>query len=170
MTRRELEGLYDRHAEAVFRYACALSGNLSDARDLLQDVMIKLAGGSGGWDDVRDERAWLLSITRHLAIDQFRRNEARRRYHELSAEGRGALFVQSEDPDVAAFRQGLEEAMLELPEDQRTVVYLKLWEGMTFDEIARVCGVLPNTAASRYRYGLDKLRGALRPLYQELMP
>lgn len=165
MTRRELERLYDRHAAAVFRYAVALSGTLSDARDLLRDVMIRLAGDSGGWDDERDERAWLLSIARRLAIGRFRGGGARRRHHEGSGDGSGALFMPAGDPDVGAFRQGLEQAMRELAEEQRTAVYLKLWEDMTFDEIGRVCGIPPDIVARRYCQGLNRLRGALRPLY-----
>jgi RNA polymerase sigma-70 factor (ECF subfamily) len=55
-----------------------------------------------------------------------------------------------------------------LPEDQRIVAHLKLWEGLTFDAIAQLLDISPNTAASRYRYGVDKLRTLLRPLYNEL--
>jgi RNA polymerase sigma-70 factor (ECF subfamily) len=48
------------------------------------------------------------------------------------------------------------------------VVHLKLWEGLTFEAIARLLDIPPNTAASRYRYGIDKLRTRLRPLYEEI--
>jgi RNA polymerase sigma-70 factor (ECF subfamily) len=48
------------------------------------------------------------------------------------------------------------------------VVHLKLWQGLTFEEIAAILEISPNTAASRYRYGLDKLRDRLRLLYDEL--
>ena len=58
--------------------------------------------------------------------------------------------------------------MRDLPEDQRAVVHLKLWEGMTFESIAGVLDLPLNTAASRYRYGIDKLRHLLRPIYEEL--
>jgi RNA polymerase sigma-70 factor (ECF subfamily) len=47
-------------------------------------------------------------------------------------------------------------------------VHLKLWEGLTFEEIAGTLEIPVNTAASRYRYGLDKLRDRLRPLYDEI--
>jgi len=67
-----------------------------------------------------------------------------------------------------AFRAALAEALAELPEDQRAVVHLKLWDGLTFEQIAGALEIPLNTAASRYRYGLDKLRGRLRPLYEEL--
>jgi len=48
------------------------------------------------------------------------------------------------------------------------VVHLKLWEYLTFEHIAELLDIPPNTAASRYRYGLDKLRERLRPLYDEI--
>ena len=58
--------------------------------------------------------------------------------------------------------------MGELPSDRRAVVHLKLWVGLTFEAIAELLGIPLNTAASRYRYGLDKLRVRLRPLYEEI--
>lgn len=48
------------------------------------------------------------------------------------------------------------------------MVHLKLWEGLTFEQIAASLDLPPNTAASRYRYALDKLRDHLRPLYEEI--
>ncbi|HEY0548818.1 MAG TPA: sigma factor-like helix-turn-helix DNA-binding protein, partial [Verrucomicrobiae bacterium] len=55
-----------------------------------------------------------------------------------------------------------------LPTEQRAVAHLKLWEGLTFEVIAETLGISPNTAASRYRYAIDKLRERLRPLYDEI--
>jgi RNA polymerase sigma-70 factor (ECF subfamily) len=60
------------------------------------------------------------------------------------------------------------EAMRSLPEEQCTVMQLKLWDGLTFEEIAEAQGIPLNTAASRHRYGMEKLRTLLRPLYEEL--
>jgi RNA polymerase sigma-70 factor (ECF subfamily) len=48
------------------------------------------------------------------------------------------------------------------------VAHLKLWTGLTFEEIASALDISPNTAASRYRYALDKMRARLRPLYEEI--
>jgi RNA polymerase sigma-70 factor (ECF subfamily) len=48
------------------------------------------------------------------------------------------------------------------------VLHLKLWEKLTFDAIAQTLDIPPNTAASRYRYGIDKLRERLRPIYDEI--
>jgi RNA polymerase sigma-70 factor (ECF subfamily) len=54
-----------------------------------------------------------------------------------------------------------------LPEDQRAVVHLKIWEDMTFAQIGETLGLPANTAASRYRYALEKLEALLRPLQNE---
>jgi RNA polymerase sigma-70 factor (ECF subfamily) len=57
----------------------------------------------------------------------------------------------------------LQKALLQIPDEQCEAIVLRVWGEMTFEEIARVAGVSPNTAASRYRYGLNKLRGLLEP-------
>jgi RNA polymerase sigma-70 factor (ECF subfamily) len=79
-----------------------------------------------------------------------------------------SIFAPAGNPDEEAFRAALTTALAELPEEQRAVVHLKLWEGRTFEQIADALSISPNTAASRYRYGLDKLRERLRPVYDEL--
>ena len=71
-------------------------------------------------------------------------------------------------PDEDAFRAAPSAALGELRLDRRAVVHLKLWEALTFEQIAELLGIPPNPAASRYRYGLDKLRERLRPLYDEI--
>lgn len=78
------------------------------------------------------------------------------------------MFASGENPDEGAFREALSTALGELPPDQRAALHLKLWEGFTFEQIAKALGIQPNTAASRYRYGIDKLRALLRPLYNEI--
>jgi RNA polymerase sigma-70 factor (ECF subfamily) len=78
------------------------------------------------------------------------------------------LFADSANPDEQVFRQNLSAAMAELPPDQRAVVHLKLWEHLTFDAIAEMLDISQNTAASRYRYAIDKLRERLRPIYEEI--
>jgi RNA polymerase sigma-70 factor (ECF subfamily) len=97
-----------------------------------------------------------------------RRRSSRQKHHERFATEKIALFAESADPDEQSFRIELSAALGELPSEQREVMYLKLWEGLTFEQIASMMDISPNTAASRYRYGLDKLRSLLRPLYEEI--
>jgi RNA polymerase sigma-70 factor (ECF subfamily) len=76
------------------------------------------------------------------------------------------LFETGPDPDADLFRKRVAEALQELPAEQRAVVHLKIWEDLTFGEIAETLEIPANTAASRYRYAIEKLGSQLRPLLQ----
>ncbi len=162
-----LEELYDAHAGALFALALNLTRSDADARDLLQEQFQRLARQPMP-TGVRDPRGWLLQSIHRLAIDRVRRRATRERTSERWSKESMELFAPHADPDEAAFRRNLAQALGDLPEDQRSVVHLKLWEGRTFEAIARLLGIPPNTAASRYRYGIDKLRARLRPFYEEI--
>ena len=163
----ELERIYDAHAQAIFAFALNLTRNESDTRDVIQDLFRRLATRPELLREVRDERGFLLRMAHNLAIDLIRRR-ARERATEAIVAATGVLFAPVADPDESAFRQQLEAALAGLPEEQRAIVHLKLWEGMTFERIAETLAIPINTAASRYRYGLDKLRVRLRPIYEEI--
>jgi len=167
---RNLERLYDDHAQALFAFLLNFTRNEDDTRDVLQEVFVKLARQPELLRGVREERAFLIRLAHNAAIDLMRRRAARAKHHEQFGEEIEAvsLFAPADDPDEQTFRTELAEALSELPPDQRAVVHLKLWEGLTFEQIAETLGIPPNTAASRYRYGLDKLRERLRPLYEEI--
>ena len=164
----EIERLYDGHAPSLFAFLLNFTRDENDTRDLLQEIFVKIAREPGLLKDVRNERAFLIRLAHNLAIDLIRRRDTRERTKENFSAERVSPFAPANDPDVRIFRQELAEALGELPEDQRAVVHLKLWEALTFEEIAEALDISPNTAASRYRYGLDKLRELLRPLYKEI--
>jgi RNA polymerase sigma-70 factor, ECF subfamily len=163
----ELERLYDAHAAALCHYFTGFTRSEADARDLLQEFFIKLARDTCQ-RPVCNERAYLMRSAHHLAVDWYRRACAGRRATDALACETVAFFAPQVDPDHAEMTLRLEQALLSLPEEQRSVAQLKLWCGLTFEEIAAVQGIPLNTAASRYRYAIDKLRAQLRPLYEEL--
>jgi RNA polymerase sigma-70 factor (ECF subfamily) len=164
----DLRLLYDAHAGALFGFVLNLTRNEADTRDVLQEVFLKVARHPDQLVAVRDARAWLLRLAHHLAIDRLRRCRAGERALERVTAESTQIFAASSDPDEAAFRSALADALVGLPAEQRAVVHLKLWEDLTFAEIAETLDIPPNTAASRYRYGIDKLQALLRPLYEEL--
>ena len=164
----DLERLYDEHASAIFAFLLNLTRNEADTRDVLQDLFIKLARQPQLLDSVRDERGYLLRLGHNAAIDLMRRRGTREKSHEQLASDSACAFAPSADPDEQTFRHALSLALGDLPADQLSVVHLKLWEGLTFEAIAEALQIPLNTAASRYRYGLDKLRDRLRPLYEEI--
>ena len=164
----DLERLYDAHAQALFAFLLNLVRDDADTRDVLQEVFVKLARQPKLLDGIRDERAFLIRLSHNQAIDLMRRRGTRDRNHDKLSGEATALFAEIGDPDEQGFRNALGAALGELPPEQRAVVHLKLWEGLTFDAIADALEIPLNTAASRYRYGLDKLRDRLRPLYDEI--
>ena len=164
----DIERLYDAHAQSLFAFLLNFTRDENDTRDLLQEIFVKLAREPRLLEDVRNERAFLIRLAHNAAIDLIRRRGTRERVKENFAAEKNSQFAPTNDPDEKCFRAELAEALDELPPDQRAVVHLKLWEGLTFEEIATALEISPNTAASRYRYGLDKLRDRLRPLYEEI--
>jgi RNA polymerase sigma-70 factor (ECF subfamily) len=162
----DLESIYDAHAQALYGFLLNLTRNEADTRDLLQEVFAKLVRKPDLLRGVTEPRAFLLRLAHNAAIDLVRRVQARG--NVITRLGDEPIFASTDDPDVRAFRAALTAALAELPIEQRAVVHLKLWEGFTFESIAETLDVPLNTAASRYRYGLDKLRERLRPLYDEI--
>ena len=164
----EIERLYDEHAQALYAFLLNLTRDEADTRDLLQDIFVKLARDPELLAGVRDDHAFLVRLAHNAAIDLIRRRGTRDKTREQFAAEIISPFAQASDPDEQTFRATLAGALAELPADQRAVVHLKLWEGLTFEQIADALDIPLNTAASRYRYGLDKLRERLRPIYEEM--
>ncbi len=164
----DLRHLYDEHADSLFGFVLNLTRNEADTRDVLQELFLKLASRPEQLAIVREPRAWLLRLAHNLAIDALRRRTGNDRAVARAAAEPAPLFAPATNPDEASFRAALAGALAELPAEQRAVVHLKLWEDLTFAEIADALGIPPNTAASRYRYGIDKLQTLLRPIYDEL--
>jgi RNA polymerase sigma-70 factor (ECF subfamily) len=164
----DLRRLYDEHAQQLYAFLLNLTRDEADTRDLLQDVFIKLARDPELLAGVRDERAFLIRLAHNAAIDLMRRRGTRDKTREQFAAEAISPFAPTSDPDEQTFRAALAESLAELPPEQRAVVHLKLWEGLAFEQIADALDIPLNTAGSRYRYALDKLRERLRPLYEEM--
>jgi RNA polymerase sigma-70 factor (ECF subfamily) len=164
----DIERLYDEHAQPLYAFLLNFTRDEADTRDLLQEIFVKIAREPKLFDGIREERAFLIRLAHNAAIDLMRRRGTRDRTKENFVAESISPFAPTSDPDEKIYREELAVALGELPEEQRAVVHLKLWKGLTFEEIAVALDIPPNTAASRYRYGLDKLRGRLRPLYEEM--
>ena len=164
-----LHQLYDQHAASLFGFVLNLTRSEPDTRDVLQELFLKIAARPDQLAAVRQPRAWLLRLAHNLAIDTLRRRAGHDHAIERAAAEPAPLFAPSQNPDETSYRAALASALAELPAEQRAVVHLKLWEDLTFAEIADALDIPPNTAASRYRYAIDKLQTLLRPIYEELL-
>jgi RNA polymerase sigma-70 factor (ECF subfamily) len=159
--------LYDQHADALFAFLLSVTGNEGDSRDALQEVFVKIARRPDLLEGINDERAFLFRLARNVARDLFRRRATRTDYEARFASETYCPFAPAEDPAEDLFQKDLAAALAELPLEQREVVHLKLWEKFTFEAIGQALEIPANTAASRYRYAIAKLRERLVPLYEE---
>jgi len=154
-----LEMVYDEFGQQLYRYALGMLGRPEAAEDVLQEVFLALARSRGGRRCIRSVRAYLFVMLRHEIWRRLRRNAP-----VESAVDPIRIF---ERPGPRGLPEGavadIESALARLPAEQREVIMLKVYQAMTFPEIADVIGVSANTAARRYRYALDRLRGFLPP-------
>jgi RNA polymerase sigma-70 factor (ECF subfamily) len=157
----DLEELYERHGESLYRYLAFRLGSAEDAEDVLQEAFSRFARYDLRWRLVRNPQAFVFRVARNEANRFLKRKLGRREGERMIAAGGlgafAAAFAAPEEPSLALLlrRAG------ELPAEQKEAVYLKVFDGLTFKEIAAVCGISSNTAASRYRYGIEKLRQAV---------
>ena len=142
-----LHQLYDEHSPSLFAFVLNLTRSEADTRDVLQELFLKLASCPDQLLVVREMRAWLLRLAHNLAIDSLRRRTGHDHAIERAATEPAPLFAPAPNPDEASFRTALADALIELPVEQRAVVHLKLWEDLTFAEIAAALDIPPNTAA-----------------------
>jgi RNA polymerase sigma-70 factor (ECF subfamily) len=159
MSERMLEELYDQYAQSLFRFALSLVGSPDDAEDAVQEVFVRMAREHKRVLRIRNVKAYLFMATRNAAYSRLRErcrqdkiSEAMIMDTESCSVDMGSRFAESE---------AVNQAFDKLPVEQREVLALKVFEQMTFDEIARTIGTVKNTVASRYRYGIAKLRLAL---------
>jgi RNA polymerase sigma-70 factor (ECF subfamily) len=167
-----LEALYRDHAPALFRFLIRLTGSEAETKDVLQELFVRLAKAGGMDDGIVSPRSWLFRLAHRIAIDRHRREETRGRYENRAGQEWAAsvpAVAGAPEGDAAWVQTTLRAALEALPAEQKAVVLLKIWEGLTFAEIAGVLDIPANTAASRYRYAMDKLQAGLRPLYRELL-
>jgi len=140
-----LGALYDRHARRVYHLLLARGLEAPEADEVLPEVFLALAERGRKLRHVDNALAYLLGIARHLA----HRVRQRRPPPGLAL----ADPAREDNTDIAAM-----QLLRQLPPEQAEVVVLKVWHGLTFEEIGQALAVSPNTVASRYRYGIERLR------------
>ncbi|MEM8982058.1 MAG: sigma-70 family RNA polymerase sigma factor [Pseudomonadota bacterium] len=154
------EPLYRRHNDAVFRYLVRLSGNPATAEELAQEAWTKLIDARRRYQASAQFRTYLFRIAHNAFIDRVRRH--RHREETLLAEPAADPDKQPERiSDDAALRQRLQAALLALPIEQRDAWLLHEEAGLSIDAVASATGVNRETAKSRIRYAVRKLKDRL---------
>jgi RNA polymerase sigma-70 factor (ECF subfamily) len=147
-----------RHGPALVLYARQWVAGCShaDAEDAAQEGFVRF------WKScarAADPLAYLYTCVRSAAMDQHRQGVARRAHDQVAMQRQPAWFEASSEAISNVI--DVQSALGELPEGQREVVILKIWGGLTFAQIGDVAGIASNTAASRYRYAMEKLEAIL---------
>jgi RNA polymerase sigma-70 factor (ECF subfamily) len=152
--------LYDALSERAFGLAFRILGDRASAEDAIQDAFLTVWRQAEQVDGARGKLvSYVLTIVHHRAIDIARRRQGLNA-RLLSVDPQDLHLVDDEsaalisDADAAKLRMFLAD----LPDEQRTVIELAYFEGLSYSEVARRLNLPPGTVKSRMRLGLARLR------------
>jgi RNA polymerase sigma-70 factor (ECF subfamily) len=147
----------DEHGAALVLFARQWVASHADAEDVVQDAFVRF------WRSrhrVAEPVAYLYACVKHCGLDWQRAGKRRSRREEAHAKAETEpMFYGPLEQDER--RTAIEAALASLPEKQREVLVMKVWGGLTFNQIAEALAVSIDTAASRYRYALARLHEEL---------
>lgn len=161
-----IEVLINRHKNKVFTYIILIVKNQSLAEDIFQDTFIKVIKSlqEGKYKDNGKFVSWVIRIAHNLTIDHFRKEKQINTYSNEDYEAdifNSRKLSENTVEDIMVESQIIKEVRLlidELPEDQKQVILLRHYGGLSFKEIADQTDVSINTALGRMRYALINLR------------
>jgi RNA polymerase sigma-70 factor (ECF subfamily) len=150
--------LYDAKAAELILYGRALGLGHGEAEDVLQETFVALA-----------QMRFPPAKPEHYCVRSYRNralNHKRTLWRRLAREWESLRWFEKTVDETPAERAAM-HCLAQLPVDQREVIVLKIWHGCTFEEIGGLLEISPNTAAGRYRYGLQKIKNQLEGVVYE---
>lgn len=150
----EWRGWIADHGPRLLLFARQVARSEADAQDLVQEALVECWRRNGAGSP---PLPLLFATIRRRAIDLARREDRRMNREQTVAVDDTQPWFDT-GVERREFGRMIQTALAELPPEQREVITLKIWGGMTFAEIGEALGIPANTAASRYRYGLSELR------------
>lgn len=146
-----------RHGAALVLLARQFVNSRADAEDVVQEAFVRFWRAR---ERIAEPAAYLYACVKHCALDwQRSRRRQLRREEQVAKPEAESWFAKIAEQDER--RAAIEAALRELPVEQAEVLVLKIWGELTFPQIAAALETSANTAASRYRYALARLREAL---------
>jgi RNA polymerase sigma-70 factor, ECF subfamily len=153
--------LFAEHRDGVFRYLCRFVGQAETARDLTQEVFLRVSrsgapeGAVGGDSAGQGHRAWIFTIARNLALNHVR--DVRRQ----PATSEASAFTDASRPATQELAASLNQALAALSDLDRDVFLLRETAGLSYDEIATACALTPDAVRSRLHRARQQLREML---------
>jgi RNA polymerase sigma-70 factor (ECF subfamily) len=154
--------IYEKYRDGLLKVGAALLNDRSGVEDVLHDVFVDFARSVGRFELRGSLKGYLAICVANRARDL---NRMQRRRTAVALDEIPPQPADATGPEQTAMSRErvakLDTAMAELPDEQREMVVLHVQSRLPFREIARLREISINTAMSRYRYGLDKLRSIL---------
>ena len=149
-----LDLIYDILGQRLYHYVLGMLGSVPEAQDVMQELFIRLAKKRRQLLEAENMTGYIFAMVRNMSRDALSKRPQETKNNDDNLNILASDETQPEQPENSA--EAL-RALLSLPLEQREVVNMKCLEGMTFEEIARSLNISLNTAASRYRYAIEKL-------------
>ncbi|MEY4532171.1 MAG: hypothetical protein RLZZ156_2894 [Deinococcota bacterium] len=151
-----LELLYDRYSRVVYSMARKILRSPRDAEEVLQDVFVRVWQRAGDYNALKGKAlTWILTITHHVAIDLYRRNQVRQS-GTLEEEMMIGLAVESQDLNFE--RMQAQDALDKLDPSDKRVLEALYFEGLSQSQLATRSGIPLGTIKSKARFALQRLR------------
>ena len=164
---KAFDRLYQRHNNALYRFILRQCGDAATAEELFQDVWLKLISARGRYRAEAKFTTYLYRIAHHRLVDHYRLQARRPHLCDNEIPDPAALADPQPQPDQQEQRRRRALRLLglleQLPQPQREAFLLRAEAGMSLGQIAAVTGVSQETAKSRLRYAVAKLRQQLGP-------
>ncbi len=154
-----VESLWNYYASDLFAFLQAVLCSRHDAEDVLQTVFLTIARKRHRLAGASNLDAYVYRIARNEAA---RFASHRKKEQRTRVESESWLMVAESRLESSDLAEQLQAALARLPQPQREAIVMKVYKQKTFLDISRILGLSANTVASRYRYGMEKLRTLLR--------
>ena len=156
------ETLYRRHNDAVYRYLLRLCQHRASAEDVFQEVWSKIVRARDSYRPTAKFTTFLYRVAHNCFIDHVRRNKRHTQVADVEPDTQpDPADLPETETERSLARRRLEAALKDLPEEQRDVFLLREEAGLSLDQIAAVTDTNRETAKSRLRYAVSKLRAAV---------
>ena len=166
--KQALQVLVERHKKTAFRMALGLVGNRDDAFDISQEAFLRVYRSARTYDKAQPFLPWFYTIIANLCRTWLNRR-SRRDHRMVDLDTVDYLLVAEDNPEKAYVKKELGKqlgaALMELSFDDREIIMMQHFRGMSYDEIATMLGIPKGTVMSRLYYARKKLAEIMRRYY-----
>jgi RNA polymerase sigma-70 factor (ECF subfamily) len=162
--------LLERYKDRLFTFILRLVGNKETAEDIFQETFIKVLNGLPNYREENKFSSWLFGIANNSCMDYFRKNKFKYLFYINSFSEEENLYDIEPTPDIKIdkfeVKKIIDEALSQLPAEQRQVLLLREHSELSFREIAEMLNCPLNTVLTRMRYALNKLNKIISKKYK----